>query len=255
MTTSNEHNNAPAVPTKYEALEVAIWRLEDMLKADDGQAWKEAEKALPRLREALLFQSQEPAVPQGWGDGVRVFSPGPMTHEKAAYFMRRFKSEEKLLGPNEQAAIDFVLSMLSAPALAVPSVQQGWVEQMLTDARHVFDARGPETPQETRDVIEYVASWIAAYRDNLAATPAPAPAQEPTKETFQSRYEREFMERMAENHSKLTEFCAALESFTHDYQRLYSTYKSYRDMISDLIKERDSLREQVAKPAQEGGAA
>ena len=35
-----------------------------------------------------------------------------MTPERAAYFMRRFKKEEKLLGPNEQAAIDFVISKL-----------------------------------------------------------------------------------------------------------------------------------------------
>ncbi|WP_204273149.1 hypothetical protein, partial [Stenotrophomonas maltophilia] len=32
-----------------------------------------------------------------------------MSSERAAYFMRRFKSEEKLLGPNEQAAVDYVL--------------------------------------------------------------------------------------------------------------------------------------------------
>jgi hypothetical protein len=57
-----------------------------------------------------------------------------------------------------------------------PTVPQGWVEQMLTDARHVFDAGGPETPQETRDVIEYVPSWIAAYRDKFSATKSTAPA-------------------------------------------------------------------------------
>lgn len=46
-------------------------------------------------------------------------APVGMTAERAAYFMRRFKHEEKLLGPNEQAAIDYVLAMLvaqSAPA-------------------------------------------------------------------------------------------------------------------------------------------
>jgi hypothetical protein len=35
------------------ALQTAIDRLEDMLKGDDGQAWKEAKKALPGLRTAL----------------------------------------------------------------------------------------------------------------------------------------------------------------------------------------------------------
>ncbi|MFS8922344.1 hypothetical protein [Pseudomonas aeruginosa] len=36
-----------------------------------------------------------------------------MSPERAAYFMRRFKSEEKLLGPNEQAAVDYALSLLA----------------------------------------------------------------------------------------------------------------------------------------------
>ncbi|WP_240440066.1 hypothetical protein [Pseudomonas aeruginosa] len=36
-----------------------------------------------------------------------------MSPERAAYFMRRFKSEEKLLGPNEQAAVDYVLPLLA----------------------------------------------------------------------------------------------------------------------------------------------
>lgn len=41
------------IPALENALLTAIWRLEDMLKGDDGQAWKEAEKALPGLRRAL----------------------------------------------------------------------------------------------------------------------------------------------------------------------------------------------------------
>lgn len=40
----------------------------------------------------------------------------PMTAHRALYFMERFKKEEKLLGPNEQAAVDFVIAMLEAQA-------------------------------------------------------------------------------------------------------------------------------------------
>lgn len=36
-----------------------------------------------------------------------------MTAHRAMYFMERFKREEKLLGPNEQAAVDFVTAMLN----------------------------------------------------------------------------------------------------------------------------------------------
>ncbi len=35
------------------ALQLAIDRLVDMLKGDDGQAWKEAERVLPLLRDVL----------------------------------------------------------------------------------------------------------------------------------------------------------------------------------------------------------
>lgn len=37
-----------------------------------------------------------------------------MTAQRAAFFMARFKREEKMLGPNEQAAIDFVIKMLES---------------------------------------------------------------------------------------------------------------------------------------------
>ena len=40
-------------------------------------------------------------------------APAPMTAKRAAYFMERFKKDEKLLGPNEQAAVAFVLEMLA----------------------------------------------------------------------------------------------------------------------------------------------
>jgi len=43
--------------THTEALRLAISRLEDILKGDDGQAWKEAEKAMPILRAALAAPS------------------------------------------------------------------------------------------------------------------------------------------------------------------------------------------------------
>jgi len=41
-----------------------------------------------------------------------------MTTERAAYFMRRFKRDEKLLGPNEQAAVDYVIALLEQPSQA-----------------------------------------------------------------------------------------------------------------------------------------
>jgi hypothetical protein len=59
-------------------------------------------------------------------DGVTRFTaPQPaqgerveltMTPQRASYFMERFKREEKLLGPNERAAIDYVVAMLQSTA-------------------------------------------------------------------------------------------------------------------------------------------
>ena len=65
--------------------------------------------------------------------------------------------------------------------------------------------------------------------------------------SMEQRSEREFMGRMESNHAKLTEFSRTVESFTQDYQRLYATYTSYRDMLRQVIAERDQLRAEVER--------
>ena len=42
-----------------------------------------------------------------------------MTAERAAYFIRRFRSDEKMLGPNEKSTIDYVLGLLAAQSAPV----------------------------------------------------------------------------------------------------------------------------------------
>lgn len=49
----------------------AIERLDDMLKGDDGQAWSEAERAMPKLRKAV--------------DGARMVEMTELEKLKAAY--------------------------------------------------------------------------------------------------------------------------------------------------------------------------
>jgi hypothetical protein len=39
-----------------------------------------------------------------------------MTADRAIYFLKRFKSEEKMLGPNEQKALDFAIEALRTPS-------------------------------------------------------------------------------------------------------------------------------------------
>jgi len=65
--------------------------------------------------------------------------------------------------------------------------------------------------------------------------------------SMEQRSEREFMGRMESNHAKLTEFSRTVESFTQDYQRLYATYTSYREMLRQVIAERDQLRAEVER--------
>ncbi|HCF5347593.1 TPA: hypothetical protein NIG64_001787 [Pseudomonas aeruginosa] len=67
------------------------------------QAWRHLYPLLLQARAALAQPSPAPAEAER----------PEMSPERAAYFMRRFKSEEKLLGPNEQAAVDYVLSLLA----------------------------------------------------------------------------------------------------------------------------------------------
>lgn len=53
MEYTNDELAASVAKLKNE-LQYSIYRLMDMLKGDDGQAWDEAEKALPRLQKALV---------------------------------------------------------------------------------------------------------------------------------------------------------------------------------------------------------
>lgn len=80
--------------------------------------------------------------PEGWNPAT-----GPMTTDRAAYFMRRFKKEEKLLGPNEQAAVDYVIAMLEQPQ----AQDEGFDGRGLSDcvrekAQAMWDAQPAQKP-------------------------------------------------------------------------------------------------------------
>lgn len=55
----------------------------------------------------------------------------PMTAERAIYFLERFKRDEKLLGPNEQLALDFAINALAAAPQPNPSTvdAEGLIER------------------------------------------------------------------------------------------------------------------------------
>lgn len=54
---------------------------------------------------------------------------GPMTAERASYFLERFKREEKMLGPHEQWALDYALSSLRTAPDEVERVAQDWLDR------------------------------------------------------------------------------------------------------------------------------
>lgn len=68
----------------------------------------------------------------------------PMTAQRAVYFMERFRHEEKLLGPNEQAALDFVIAMLEAAQAPAPAPEAGPGEKWEADVECVTDESGTD---------------------------------------------------------------------------------------------------------------
>ncbi|EZP04593.1 hypothetical protein [Pseudomonas aeruginosa] len=132
----------PIVQVPWNVFDRAVMWVEDRRRYGDDGTIVDDWKALKTIQRAALAQpSGEVVVTKNESGTIvsvtrqdkegRVLSviaesqPSPaqaeqaeaerpeMSPERAAYFMRRFKSEEKLLGPNEQAAVDYVLSLLA----------------------------------------------------------------------------------------------------------------------------------------------
>ena len=58
----------------------------------------------------------------------------PMDAHRAAYFMRRFLHEEKMLGPNEQAALHFTIAALEAMESAAQPQEPPQQERKISEA-------------------------------------------------------------------------------------------------------------------------
>lgn len=90
---------------RKEVMQMALEALENSSDVIFQNVTKSALRgiAITALREALAVAQpeQEPVAKK-------------MTAHRAVYFMERFKHEEKLLGPNEQAALDFVIALLES---------------------------------------------------------------------------------------------------------------------------------------------
>ena len=86
-----------------------------------------------------------------------------MTPSRAAYFMERFKREEKLLGPNEQAALTYVIDMLEKAT----AIQQAEAQQPATGEpvgwRNVIPGGRKTDEWESTRIADYNLGWNA-YR-------------------------------------------------------------------------------------------
>lgn len=69
-------------------------------------------------------------------------------------------------------ACEFVAAAIAEIRSGVvhPEQQAPWHE-MIEDTKEVFEYSSQETPQTTRDVIEYVKSWLEVYEDKAAHPP------------------------------------------------------------------------------------
>lgn len=123
---------------------------------------------------AQNFPSAQPEpvqnVPRIWRNALRELA-----------FMARTSGGTAGADVGLMAALMKAEALLKLPyaPIAQPEQQAPWRE-MIEDTKGVFDYSSPETPQTTRDVIEYVKSWLEVYEDKTAHPPAHPPAQ-PTK--------------------------------------------------------------------------
>ncbi len=72
---------------------------------------RSAQECHPRAVLALTMEAEE-LIEKAISEAENQEPVAKMTAHRAAFFMERFKREEKLLGPNEKTAVDFVLAML-----------------------------------------------------------------------------------------------------------------------------------------------
>ena len=116
-----------------EGIEDAVGRLAALVEAHQHARIAELEAQLSSS--GFTAADMATASAQGFRDGVASIAasagePTPelqrMTASRAAFFMERFLREEKLLGPNERAAVQFALNMLEAAPQQEVQEPCGW---------------------------------------------------------------------------------------------------------------------------------
>jgi hypothetical protein len=95
----------------------------------------------------------------------------PITPSRAVFFLERFKKEEKMLGPNEQAALNFAIDQLQAMAEARQGSGEPVAEDRAALARLLVGiSRATGLSADDRKTLSFAAELVAAPPSAQQAT-------------------------------------------------------------------------------------
>ncbi|MEC6384341.1 hypothetical protein [Pseudomonas aeruginosa] len=175
---------------------------------------------------------------------------GPeMSPERAAYFMRRFKSEEKLLGPNEQAAVDYVLSLLAQHDRIVGALRAD-NERLRQGMKGDYDIDAWLEWAKEKDRI------VGALRRQVSVLALGAEQAMEQRATALSRV-AELEKKLSESEKRGSELAASYcDGVVGDeYGHAYCRYKSERDAALAEIAELEKKLAMALDAASKGDAA
>jgi len=110
---------------------------------------------------ARMLRDRFPA-PAHPAEGVPEQAAPGMTAERASYFMRRFLKEEKLLGPNEQAAMHYVISLLAATQPAAQDLQLDTLKLARDRLADMLEDDDGQAWKEARKAMPIIDAALAA---------------------------------------------------------------------------------------------
>lgn len=128
-----------------------------------------AAKVIARVRE--MFSAAAPTAAQPVADIPAMPPYTPEQRAAACVAACKGLPDHALYGGWTAAGLSRYAKSLedtqAAPDAVVP-LTTALINQMVSDTKEVFEAKGPETPQVVRDVIEYMSSWLSVYAHKRA---------------------------------------------------------------------------------------
>jgi hypothetical protein len=143
--------------------------------ASPGENYKPNRLAALRSLAANARRLIAAAAQQAAPAPVEKAAPAPMTAHRAAWFLERFKREEKLLGPNEQKALLFAIEALEGMAAQQAAQPVAPAKLSATERldRLLWEAIdfAAMNPRESKNVDPRTWDHLIVYATNKAAQP------------------------------------------------------------------------------------